>query len=343
MPTMRSPLPLCVLFPVLLMPAVALATAIDVELVSKGLKGQSEPAVVVKVNDPLRGMRLSLTRNDGVKVDKKVGRQKPDTTQRFDLGGSVGVWSFKGSLEVEFDNGSSGSMPLDITVEMAGPFLIDTSYEHLDLEKGEVQIQLNRAAGRCEHQVLIDGKPERHGETKFSGEPAGTWLTLAWRKHGDDDLVLRIRMKCWDAEETLYTDPLELFPWKLDIPHEDVNFESGKSDIMASEQPKLERSLEEITTALRRYGEFVAVKLYVVGHTDTVGDAAHNRGLSLERARSIGNWFSKHGVRSPIYYAGMGEDEQMVATPDNTPEAKNRRAEYIIGVEKPRTATWQRL
>jgi hypothetical protein len=37
----------------------------------------------------------------------------------------------------------------------------------------------------------------------------------------------------------------------------------------------------------------------------------------------------------PLYYAGFGEDQLKVKTPDNTDEARNRRADYVIGVEEP--------
>jgi hypothetical protein len=37
----------------------------------------------------------------------------------------------------------------------------------------------------------------------------------------------------------------------------------------------------------------------------------------------------------PVFYEGFGEESPAVPTPDETAEAGNRRAEYIIAVEDP--------
>jgi outer membrane protein OmpA-like peptidoglycan-associated protein len=84
-----------------------------------------------------------------------------------------------------------------------------------------------------------------------------------------------------------------------------------------------------------RYGRFASLRLYILGHTDTVGATEANRELSLQRARSIAAYFRKRGVRLPIFYEGFGEQAPRVVTPDETAEAANRRAEYIIAVEDP--------
>jgi outer membrane protein OmpA-like peptidoglycan-associated protein len=84
-----------------------------------------------------------------------------------------------------------------------------------------------------------------------------------------------------------------------------------------------------------RYEQLVAVRLYILGHTDTVGTTDSNRELSLQRARSIASYLRKHGARLPLFYEGFGEQAPHVVTPDETPEAGNRRAEYILSVEDP--------
>jgi outer membrane protein OmpA-like peptidoglycan-associated protein len=91
------------------------------------------------------------------------------------------------------------------------------------------------------------------------------------------------------------------------------------------------------------------IKLYVAGHTDTVGNNASNRTLSLNRARSIGQYFRKRGVRVPVLYEGFGEEALAVATKDEQEEPKNRRAEYIIAIDDPTAQNvpfqprWQKL
>jgi outer membrane protein OmpA-like peptidoglycan-associated protein len=299
--------------------------------------------LVLTINKPVASVTLSLTRSDGVVLRRTAGALSPGAKPRLEFDAPVGVSTFRGTLEVRFPNGSSGSVPLDLSVEVAPPFVVETSKERIDVAKGEMQLALNRPAGRCDYQVLIEGKPVRIGSESFSGEPAGTWLKLAWRKYADDDVVLKIQLTCFDAEGVFDTGPQELYPWWIQIPHEDVNFESGKWEIQAGERSKLERAYEEIAKAVQRYGKFVDATLYVVGHTDTVADAAYNRELSQKRAREIAAFFRKRGATLPIWTCGRGEDALAVSTPDNTDEPRNRRAEYIIGVDKPFVAAWQRL
>jgi outer membrane protein OmpA-like peptidoglycan-associated protein len=69
-----------------------------------------------------------------------------------------------------------------------------------------------------------------------------------------------------------------------------------------------------------------------------VGAEAANRTLSLNRARAIGAYLRKKGLRLPVFLEGFGEQALLVATPDETAEVKNRRAEYIIAIDNPSAA-----
>jgi len=131
---------------------------------------------------------------------------------------------------------------------------------------------------------------------------------------------------------------VKLLPWSVRVPHEEVVFETGKWEIRPSEEQKLDASFKKIVDALdvaRKADPTLPVKLFIAGHTDTVGGNADNRALSLHRARAIGAWFRDHGMPLPVVVAGFGEDALKVKTADNTDEAQNRRADYIVGVEEP--------
>ena len=75
----------------------------------------------------------------------------------------------------------------------------------------------------------------------------------------------------------------------------------------------------------------------------TVGDAASNKVLSENRARSIARAFLAGGAGIPISYAGFGEEQLLVPTPDETPEPRNRRATYIVAITPPTGVRWTRL
>ncbi|NPA15923.1 MAG: OmpA family protein [Deferribacteres bacterium] len=86
--------------------------------------------------------------------------------------------------------------------------------------------------------------------------------------------------------------------------------------------------LEEVLEVLKENPE---LKIEVIGHTDALGDEAHNSNLSLERAQEVKKWLCSHGVSCDrIIAKGMGSRSPIAD--NSTPEgrAKNRRVEFKI-------------
>ena len=105
---------------------------------------------------------------------------------------------------------------------------------------------------------------------------------------------------------------------------------------------------QTVKDALAKHGTLLALKFYIAGYTDTVGNAAYNRDLSKRRARSIAAWFRAQGLKIPVYYEGFGESVLAKKTPDETDEPANRRALYILTSQAPSgapfpSAKWKRL
>ena len=102
------------------------------------------------------------------------------------------------------------------------------------------------------------------------------------------------------------------------------SFDPGKWEIKKESIP----TLENILTLIQAYPEW---KLKIVGHTDDVGKMDDNIKLSLERAKSVRNWFIAHGTDSlRILYEGRGPMEPKAD--NSTPEGRNvnRRTEITI-------------
>jgi outer membrane protein OmpA-like peptidoglycan-associated protein len=92
--------------------------------------------------------------------------------------------------------------------------------------------------------------------------------------------------------------------------------------------------------------KFAPIKLYVVGHTDTVGPNDKNLTLSHKRAKSLALYFRKHGFSLPIAVAGLGESALAKVTADETDEALNRRAQYVLTIDPPdlgRPTKWEQF
>ncbi|HNL98508.1 MAG TPA: OmpA family protein, partial [Accumulibacter sp.] len=71
--------------------------------------------------------------------------------------------------------------------------------------------------------------------------------------------------------------------------------------------------------------------IVVVGHTDRVGLVADNDRLALRRAESFKKRLIQQGQpEDSIQTAGRGEREPLIATPDETPEPRNRRIEILV-------------
>lgn len=96
---------------------------------------------------------------------------------------------------------------------------------------------------------------------------------------------------------------------------------------------------DELTPASRRDLEAIITEIkarpvpdiVVVGHTDRVGLVADNDRLALRRAESFKKRLVEQGQpEDSIQTAGRGEREPLIATPDETPEPRNRRVEILV-------------
>jgi len=103
-----------------------------------------------------------------------------------------------------------------------------------------------------------------------------------------------------------------------------INFDTAKSDI----KPESEPAIDEIAKLLTGNP---TLKVYIVGHTDMVGDAASNVRLSQARAQSvITALVSKHGIAAARLIAfGNGPYAPVASNKTDDGRAKNRRVELV--------------
>jgi outer membrane protein OmpA-like peptidoglycan-associated protein len=103
-----------------------------------------------------------------------------------------------------------------------------------------------------------------------------------------------------------------------------IYFDTDKADI----KPESEPTLEEITKLLRKDE---SLKLYLVGHTDSTGEFAHNMKLSEARANAVMNALvSKHGIPAVRLKAyGVGPLAPVASNRSEDGRAQNRRVELV--------------
>lgn len=216
------------------------------------------------------------------------------------------------------------------TTAAAAPAPIHVTYDsaHLDLDKHVLQFRTSRAVTEATIVALGEDGTElgKGAATYTDGKPG--WLAITWTQPPSTKvMMLKLRVAAGDGVAT----NVELVPWSVTVDHEDVNFASDSAAIEPDEAKKLDASLATIEDVVARAQKVMKVRLYIAGHTDTVGPSAKNRTLSLARARAIGAYFRRKGLAVPIVVAGFGEDVPKVKTADNTDARANRRADYVIG------------
>lgn len=103
-----------------------------------------------------------------------------------------------------------------------------------------------------------------------------------------------------------------------------IYFDTDKSDIKPSSEP----ALTEIATMLKKDA---ALKLYVVGHTDSVGQFAHNVRLSQDRAAAVvKSLVAQHGIDGArLVPFGCGPTVPVASNVNEDGRAKNRRVELV--------------
>lgn len=316
------------LLPLLLAQAFA-QDAVTLEYVKKGQVGTSKPAFTVIVNADATD--LTVHGSCGSAKFDRTGPAGANDRKTWELDLGAGTYACTGSLSVETRDGETGEMPLKFTVQVMPPMKMRLVPDSMDLPGRMLSVTLERDASKVEVSVFGPGGAEIGGGITPSTARAGHPIAVAWSQ--DDGEALKMKLKGYDADG-FYAE-LELNPWRYSIPHEDVVFASGSSDIDPLEIPKLQSAMVEVQNTLAKYGKDVVIKLYVDGHTDTVGDAGRNETLSLDRAKAIAGWFKRAGFPGDIYYAGLGERDPAVATADSVDEVKNRRAVYTLAATAP--------
>jgi hypothetical protein len=313
----------------------AAAQEVRVQLQTQVRPGE-RPSLTVTSPAAIAGVRVEVER-DGKSLVLSHGAVAANRAATIAL--PAGKAHYRGQVVTRFAGGTSATSELQFDVSVGGDMKIGYAREHLDLDAHTLEFTLTRPAASAELRVIgDDGSDLGHARADFHGERPGAWLPISWTPARDGNvLALELHATSTDG----IAAGVRLVPWSVHIPHEEVVFESGKADIRPSEEAKLDASYKQIVdavAAVRKAAPDLPVRLFIAGHTDTVGAAADNRKLSLARARAIAAWYHDRGLPLPIAYAGFGEDALKRKTPDDTDDAANRRADYIVGVEEPQVA-----
>ena len=103
-----------------------------------------------------------------------------------------------------------------------------------------------------------------------------------------------------------------------------IFFDFDKAKLQTSSYPELGR-----VHKLMQDGTLKSI--VIAGHTDSIGAAAYNLGLSKKRASAVYNYFLERGIaKDRIEYIGYGETQPAFPNDTKANQAKNRRVEFTI-------------
>ena len=288
-----------------------------------------KPLLRVRAETPVKDLRVDLERDDGKRFTLRRAALRKGQVATFAVGdGAPGKASYRGTLSGQ-SGGERWSTEISFETLVRGSLRVTYDFEHLDLDKCVLEFKLSRPAASAELVVIgDDGTVIGRGEASYRRASPEKWLRIRWTQRPRTRVMkMKLRVVSADGPAT----NVELIPWSVSIDHEDVKFRTDSAVIDPGERGKLDASLAKINQVVKKSGRFMKMKLYIAGHTDTVGSAAKNRKLSLDRAQAIARYYRRKGLKLPIAVAGFGEDVLEVKTPDNTDSAANRRADYVIG------------
>lgn len=156
------------------------------------------------------------------------------------------------------------------------------------------------------------------GRGAVIGGALGAVAGNLWSKRMEDKRAALARASEGTGVEVARTEDNRL---KLNVPS-DVSFDTGRADI----KPQMRPVLDEIGRNLDP-----AVRLTIVGHTDSTGSDAINDPLSRERALAVRDYLASRGVSTArVVVAGRGSHEPIASNDTEAGRAANRRVEIFL-------------
>jgi len=104
-----------------------------------------------------------------------------------------------------------------------------------------------------------------------------------------------------------------------------ATFDTDSAILRRTSMPMLIRQAEILE---KPFGD---LKVYVCGHTDSVGGDDYNAVLSVERAEAVARFLEEQGIdEKRIHVQGFGKDFPVASNQTSEGRSRNRRTEIIL-------------
>jgi outer membrane protein OmpA-like peptidoglycan-associated protein len=289
--------------------------------------GQGRPSIRLTALVPVKGVEVRLDGCTGAR-SVRLGPMKAGAFKDVVLDHPAGHCTWKVELVAA---GATEPETFDFETVIGRPMEIRIGRDTVDLGDGKLSFAATEPVARVTLKVLGEAGRVLSDQEYAPKTPANGTTSLVFAPPSEP--VTLVKVTAYDPDG--FFNGVEISPFFIEIPHEEVAFDFGKADIPASEEGKLSTTLASVREALHKFGREFQARLYVAGYTDTVGGREYNQDLSDRRALSIARWFTAHGLEVRTCYQGFGEDALAVQTADETPEPRNRRTLHVLANQPP--------
>lgn len=158
----------------------------------------------------------------------------------------------------------------------------------------------------------------RAGTGALIGGALGAVAGNLWSKRMEDKRAAMERATAGTGIEVQRTADNQL---KVNVPS-DLSFDVGSATLKPELRPVLDQFAHGLDSTIR---------VHIIGHTDSTGSDAINNPLSLQRAQTVRDYLSTHGVPAQrLQIEGRGSREPVADNTTDTGRARNRRVEILL-------------
>jgi hypothetical protein len=310
---------------------------VDVNVLKMVNLPRETPRLTVLSRDVVDNLRVVVRDGHKTVASKSFGKLGKGGNRTMTWRAEPGIHEYTIEVSGRSVEGKT-TISVEAVVTVMRPLDVVVFREQADVEERSIPIKINNPAGHVEFTAYGENNRKLYeGNQDFTGKPGSASLIVTWPKLSE--AIKLIKLRVFDISDSWVA--VELLPFLVEIPHVDVVFETNKWEIRESESSKLDEAYERLLKAIREHGDKIKARVYIIGHTDTVGKDQDNLVLSRHRADAIAGYFkAKRGITLPILACGVGEALLAVKTGDSVDEARNRRAQYILAAQAPIPCTW---
>jgi outer membrane protein OmpA-like peptidoglycan-associated protein len=318
-------------------PARAQRLPVDIKVFETVSLPLENPRLTITTRAPVRDLKVVVTDHGTTIASKDFPPLGTDAVQELTWSAEPGVYTYTINISGKTAEGEA-TASAKATVTVMRPLEILIQREQVDLQTRQIPFRINNPPGHVEIAIYNAlGQVLYEGDVDLRTRPPDRELEVSWPELKEP--IARIELRVFDISNSWVG--IELVPFRIEIPHIDVIFETAKWRILPAEKTKLDDAYERLVQVIAEHGAEMKASVYILGHTDTVGSDQDNKVLSTNRAQAIARYFKDKGrITLPILACGFGETMLAVKTADNVDEQKNRRAQYILAAEPPLPCNW---